>query len=95
MNYLLIIITILFVCLLTYFTVNHKEPFITYVKDRQLIGTIGSDGLEDDKYPLGSMRNESKSGRIDEQCYGTLKVTAKQINKNRIFFIVWFWGVRI
>lgn len=82
MNYLLIIITILFVCLLTYFTVNHKEPFITYVKDRQLIGPIGSDGLEDDRYPLGSMRNESESGRIDEQCYGTLKVTAKQINKN-------------
>jgi len=82
MNYLLIIITILFLCLLTYFTVNHKEPFITYVKDRQLIGTFGKDGLEDDKYPLGSMRNDNKNGRNDEQCYGTLNVPSKQIIKD-------------
>jgi hypothetical protein len=82
MNYLLIIITILFLCVLTYLSLNHKEPFITYIKDKQLIGTIDRNGMEDNRYPLSSYRNNEKLRRNEEICYGTLNVKPNTINPN-------------
>lgn len=81
MNYLLIIITILFLCVLTYLSINHKEPFITYVKDRQLIGTIDLDGKEDNRYPVSSIRVGSLR-RNEELCYGTHNVPGTKIIRN-------------
>ena len=81
MNYLLIVITILFLSVLIYLSINHKEPFITYIKDKQLIGTIDKDGMEDNKYPMSSTRSDELR-RNEEQCYGTLNVPANQIIKN-------------
>lgn len=78
MDYLLIIITILFLCVLTYLSINHKEPFITYVKDRQLIGTIDLDGKEDNNYPASSIR-VGDLRRNEELCYGTHNVSNKKI----------------
>jgi len=81
MNYLLIVITILFLSVLIYLSINHKESFITYIKDKQLIGTIDKAGMEDNKYPLSSTRSD-RLRRNEEQCYGTLNVPANQITKN-------------
>lgn len=78
MDYLLIIITILFLCVLTYLLIKHKEPFITYVKDRQLIGTIDLDGKEDNRYPLSSSR-AGNLRRNEELCYGTHNVQVSKI----------------
>ena len=82
MSFLLIIITILFLCVITYLSINHKEPFITYIKDKQLIGTIDRTGIEDNNYPLSSVRNDNAFRRNEEVCYGTLNVESDKISKN-------------
>ena len=81
MDYLLIIITILFLGVLTYLSINHKEPFITYVKDKQLIGTIDLDGKEDNRYPLSSIRVGGNLRRNEELCYGTHNVPGNTIGR--------------